>query len=824
MDLSCLSSDVAFMPHGHCYYWTPELLWMMVGSDVVIGVSYFAIAAALGVFVRRRSDVPFPRIIRLFGVFILACGVTHFIAAANTWQANYWLEGFFKLCTALVSAYTAIVLFPAIPTALALRSPQELEGKNAELAVANEALAALNHDLNQVVDQLRIANAELDEKNSELDHRNAEFHRLNRELADANAAQQRFVENITHEFRTPLNRVMVPASMLASRHPDDSAIQNAMGDVLGGAQELRRLVDQLLKESAIDEGGATVAEMPVEVVGLCATIVERFRGDARARGVSLEFTSPTAGAAPIVKTDPFYLENILVSVLDNAFQHGMVESGSRVRVQFAWADDVGVLVVEDDGPGIPTAEQEAVLGRFVRGRAAEHAHRRGTGLGLSIVQEFARVLGGGVEVGRSRDLGGAAITIRLRMPCSEGPAVAACATCTRACSLRDMSDTDTPAVVGNPNADTRVLVAEDDRDLARLMASLLSEIGTVEVVYDGDAAWEAIQATPPDVVVSDVRMPGRSGIELCREIRASHLGHSLPIVLVTARSGREAIMEAWDVGADEYVVKPFHPQELLLRVRNLVRGAKARRSSAAATRALAIARETNAELERLAVALSHDLRGPLGNVGTALRMAEREVADGQVDFGLQLVGSAVKKVAHMEHATRDLLLYCRSAWREHPTEAVFLPDVVDAVVSLAATDSGPSIEQRVANEHVPIAHTPLELVLRNLVSNAVKHHHRPHAGTIVVEVRRLPEDVLELRVADDGPGIPATMHDHIFDMFRRGDTQADGSGVGLALVATLVRRHGGRLTLDSDEGAGAVFTVTWPLAIPKPKTAHRRAS
>ena len=86
------------------------------------------------------------------------------------------------------------------------------------------------------------------------------------------------------------------------------------------------------------------------------------------------------------------------------------------------------------------------------------------------------------------------------------------------------------------------------------------------------------------------------------------------------------------------------------------------------------------------------------------------------------------------------------------------------------------------------------------------------------------DEVLELRVADDGPGIPATMHDHIFDMFRRGDTQADGSGVGLALVATLVRRHGGRLTLDSDEGAGAVFTVTWPLAIPKPKTAHRRAS
>ena len=122
-----------FMPHGHCFLWTPSLLWMMVVADAIIALSYFAIAFALWYFVRRRHDFAYKAIGALFGIFICACGVTHLIAVWNIWNFAYWLEGWAKVITAAVSALTAILTWPLIPRLLALPSRDELTHSNGEL-------------------------------------------------------------------------------------------------------------------------------------------------------------------------------------------------------------------------------------------------------------------------------------------------------------------------------------------------------------------------------------------------------------------------------------------------------------------------------------------------------------------------------------------------------------------------------------------------------------------------------------------------------------------------------------------------------------------
>lgn len=141
----------AFMPHGHCYFWTPDVLWLNVGSDAAIALSYYSIPLALVVFLIRRQDLAFRWIFLLFVVFILACGTTHIMAIWTTWVPLYRLEGWLKLLTALASVATAILLWPQIPRLLKLPSAAQLEALNLSLERRiEERTVALAEHVNQL--------------------------------------------------------------------------------------------------------------------------------------------------------------------------------------------------------------------------------------------------------------------------------------------------------------------------------------------------------------------------------------------------------------------------------------------------------------------------------------------------------------------------------------------------------------------------------------------------------------------------------------------------------------------------------------------------
>lgn len=149
-----------FMPHGQCYLWQPELIWLHLLSDVLIAIAYYSIPAMLVYFVRNREDVPFPNIFLLFGLFITTCGTTHLMAVWTLWYPAYWLAGVLKAVTAIVSIYTALALYPTIPAALALPSPEALKHINQQLATqvmerkqAEAELQRLNRELEARVEE-----------------------------------------------------------------------------------------------------------------------------------------------------------------------------------------------------------------------------------------------------------------------------------------------------------------------------------------------------------------------------------------------------------------------------------------------------------------------------------------------------------------------------------------------------------------------------------------------------------------------------------------------------------------------------------------------
>src|ERR1700729_3353023 len=163
--LDSLFSSGPFMPHGYCYMWVPGLVWLHVISDSLIALAYLSIPFTLAYFVRRRTDLPFHWMFLCFGVFILACGITHAMEVWTLWHADYWVSGSIKALTALASVATAILLVKLIPHAVALPTPAAMRLEIAERRRAEEALSVAKMELERRVEE---RTRELREVNEEL--------------------------------------------------------------------------------------------------------------------------------------------------------------------------------------------------------------------------------------------------------------------------------------------------------------------------------------------------------------------------------------------------------------------------------------------------------------------------------------------------------------------------------------------------------------------------------------------------------------------------------------------------------------------------------
>lgn len=161
-----------YIPHGHCYLWQTPLVWLHVVSDTFIALAYYSIPLTLIYFIQKRKDVPFKGVFVLFSAFILSCGTTHILEVWTLWYPAYWLSGTIKACTALISIFTAIELYPLIPKAIALPSPRELEALNQELERQNQE--------RQTAEQtVRFLNAELEKR---VEQRTADLMNINEKL------------------------------------------------------------------------------------------------------------------------------------------------------------------------------------------------------------------------------------------------------------------------------------------------------------------------------------------------------------------------------------------------------------------------------------------------------------------------------------------------------------------------------------------------------------------------------------------------------------------------------------------------------------------
>lgn len=207
------SSD--FMPHGHCYFWQPGVLWLSVASDFVIGISYYSIPFGLVYFVRKREDIVFNWMFLMFASFIFACGTTHFMDIWTTWNGTYRLAGIVKLITAVISSVTAILLWPLISRALEMPSAGEMRSEIEQSIRAQEALQAAHHSLEVRVHdrttELEASNRILREKTETLER----FNRVTRDRELEMARLKNEIDTLLDELKRP-RRYHRPEQSLAT--------------------------------------------------------------------------------------------------------------------------------------------------------------------------------------------------------------------------------------------------------------------------------------------------------------------------------------------------------------------------------------------------------------------------------------------------------------------------------------------------------------------------------------------------------------------------------------------------------------------------------
>jgi len=429
---------------------------------------------------------------------------------------------------------------------------------------------------------------------------NARAHEAERERAEALAeldrAKTTFFSNVSHEFRTPLTLMLGPLEdvLTESAAVLPSGVRQSLESAHRNSLRLLKLVNSLLDFARIEVGRAEAAYEPLELGGLTTELSSVFRSAVERAGLELVVDCP---AMPeLVHVDREMYEKVVLNLLSNALKFTFE---GKISVCLRWRGEDVVLEVRDTGIGIAATELPQLFKRFHRVAGARGRTQEGSGIGLALTQELVRLHGGSIRVESEPGVGSSfQATFRTGVAHLPHDRIGAerklASTAVNPSifvdeALRWLPD-ETPLIltgelyasVPPPDPATPralIVVVDDNADMREYLGRILSQRWDVRTASDGAAALEIVRRQTPELVLSDVMMPGLDGFQLLRELRQNDRTRHVPVVLLSARAGEEARVEGLNAGADDYLIKPFSARELLARVNSQLNLARARREA-----------------------------------------------------------------------------------------------------------------------------------------------------------------------------------------------------------------------------------------------------
>jgi signal transduction histidine kinase len=687
----------------------------------------------------------------------------------------------------------------------------------------------------------------------ELDQNRRMLEETNRKLVELDQTKNRFFANISHELRTPLTLLLAPLDSLIEdqRRNFDGQTRELLSIMQRNGLRLLKLINDLLDLVRLEVGKMEVKLEPVAIEPFLLGLSNAIRKTAEDRGVGLQTSIDASLGSALADSDK--LEKILLNLLFNALK--FTPAGGVVRLEAARQNGQMVLTVSDTGVGISAEKVPYVFDRFWQGDSSSQRKYHGVGIGLALVKELVEVQGGTVQVSSELDHG-SVFTVRLPYLQSEQavPAVGKDAEevgaqeAHPAAEAKDNTPKDyhrhaellppmiplrqllRPTEFVASNGPTRVLVADDEPDMMRYLKSQLTRSFQVIEAGDGQQAIDKASQFLPDVILCDMMMPGKDGLEVCRELRHKTSTQGLPILMLTARADEETKLTALSAGANDFVTKPFSTTELLVRLKNLAEAHRLQQELSRKNQILEatleqlketegqlVHSEKLASLGRMSAGIIHEINNPLNFAKTGLFTLKRMVgalAEGDKAEFLDVLRDMERGINRIVHIVTDLRTFTRPDLAA--LESVPILKIVESALRFLSHEWRDKVR---IDKDIPESLTiwanrnQATQVLVNLLQNAL--------DTLKVKAFEETEPTIRLCAAaecghtiitvwDNGEGIPPENLPKIFDPFYTTKDVGAGMGLGLSICYRIMQQHGGRIDVRSEPGAYSEFRLSFP--------------
>jgi signal transduction histidine kinase/ActR/RegA family two-component response regulator len=364
----------------------------------------------------------------------------------------------------------------------------------------------------------------------------------------ANRAKDEFLSTLSHELRNPLNAVSGWATLMERGQLSDAQVRRAVQIIIRNVNTQMRLVDDLLDMSKVVSGRMRLVVQTVDLRDVIEDALEAVRHAAEAKGIRLQSVLEEPGL--LVSGDPARLQQVMWNLLENAVK--FTPKNGRVQVQLQRVRSHVEIVVSDTGQGIAADVLPYVFHRLRQGESGSTRGHGGLGIGLALVRHFVELHGGSVYAESAGEGQGATFVVKLPMMIAEMRE--------QPITHRDSPPLDNPSLAG-----ARIVVVDDDPPAVELIKEVLVQAGAdVIECRTADEALQAVAQWRPDVLVSDIEMPGQDGYSLIRKVRAldPERGGKMPAVALTAFGRPEDRIRSLRAGFDIHVSKPVDPAEL----------------------------------------------------------------------------------------------------------------------------------------------------------------------------------------------------------------------------------------------------------------------
>lgn len=373
----------------------------------------------------------------------------------------------------------------------------------------------------------------------------------------------RFFINAAHDIKTPLSLIMAPIEELGKQENLQDHSRYLLDLAGSNIRKLNAVTAQLLDFEKIDTKNATVNSEPLNLNYFLSEEVSCFRNACDKKGVKLTLDEPDEPV--VISADRHLMELMMDNLLSNACKY--TPEGGHVEIRLSANRKRAVISVGDDGIGIPFKEQKKIFTDVYRAENARATQETGNGFGLLQVKRIVDLLKGNISF-KSKEGNGTVFTITFRRIHDE-PAV-------QWNSGNPNSSVDEISTFSVPVSDLptgrheTLLIVEDNDDLRHYLSSTFKSEYNVVATSSADDALKFLESHYPDIILSDVMMPGIQGDEFCRIVKSNPETAGIPVILLTAKTNHDSIVEGIEKGADDYISKPFSLDILKTKIRGML--------------------------------------------------------------------------------------------------------------------------------------------------------------------------------------------------------------------------------------------------------------